>query len=293
MQIAFLGLGKMGSAMARHLVEAGHKVTVWNRTRAHAEPLGNLGARVADSAVEAVAGAEVVLTMLFDDAALNNVLLSGGVLKKMGLETIHVSLSTISVALSDRLTELHRSAGQEFVAAPVFGRPDVAAAGKLFTVAAGEPVVVAKIHPLLETFSRGVTVISDKPSAAHALKLGGNFLITAMIASLSESLVFARALGIEPAVFLDTVNAALFRSPFYEAYGKIMLNPPKDAGGSIALGRKDLRMFRMAAAGAFVKTPLANIFAESFDRAIDAGMQDADWAAGYYELIQDVTRVDR
>lgn len=286
MRIAFLGLGKMGSAAARHLMEAGHEVTVWNRTRAHAEPLAEMGAKVAGSPVDAVADAEVVFTMVFDDAALEEVLFSGGALKGMTPGTLHVSLSTISVALSDRLTLAHRAQQLTFVAAPVFGRPDVAEAGKLFTVVAGEAAAVEKARPLLDAFSRAVAVVSDKPSAAHALKLGGNFLITAMIASLSESLVYAEALGIERGVFFETVNAALFRSPFYEAYGKIMLDPPKDAGGTIALGEKDLRLFREAATGAQVRTPLADVFEGSLKRAIDAGMQDADWAAGYYELMR-------
>lgn len=293
MRIAFLGLGKMGSAVARHLIEAGHELTVWNRTRAHAEPLAKRGARVAESLVDAVADAEVVFTMVFDDAALEEVLFSGDALKGMTPGTVQVSLSTISVALSDRLTVVHRTEQLTFVAAPVFGRPDVAEAGKLFTVVAGDPEGVERVRPLLETFSRSVTVVSDKPSAAHAVKLGGNFLITAMIGSLSESLVFAEAMGIEPKAFMETVNAALFRSPFYEAYGKIMLNPPKDAGGTIALGEKDMQLFREAAMSAEIRTPLADQFEGQLHRAIEAGMGDEDWAAGYYKLMREVDRVSQ
>jgi 3-hydroxyisobutyrate dehydrogenase-like beta-hydroxyacid dehydrogenase len=153
-------------------------------------------------------------------------------------------------------------------------------------VTAGDPQVIQRIRPLLESFSRGVTVVSDKPSAAHALKLGGNFLITAMIASVSESLVFAEALGIEPALFFDTVNNALFRSPFYEAYGEIMLHPPEHPGGTIALGEKDIRLFREAASTSGVKTELADLFEANLQRAIEAGMKDQDWAGGYYKLAQ-------
>jgi len=289
MQIAFLGLGKMGSAIARHLLKTGHEVTVWNRTAARAEQLRSVGARVAKTHSEAVERAEVVFTMLMDDAALDSVIFDASVIKRMQPDSVHVSLSTISVKLSDRLTEAHRAEGTHFAAAPVFGRPNVAEDGRLWTVTAGEEQVIEKIRPLLQTFSRGVTVVSHKPSAAHALKLGGNFLITAMIASLSEGLVYAEALGIEPRVYLETVNNALFQSPFYQAYGKIMLYPPEHPGGTIAVGEKDIRLFREAAKSTDVKTELADLFEANFQRAIEAGMKDEDWAAGYYRLAQSMT----
>ena len=290
MQIAFLGLGKMGSAVARHLLGAGHDLTVWNRTPSRAEDLKAYGAELAASASEAVAGAEVVFTMVIDDPALEAVVFKAGVLKAMQPQSIHVSLSTISVALSGRLTQAHQAAGTHFVAAPVFGRPNVAEEGRLWTVTAGNPPIIARIQPLLQTFSRGVTVVSETPSSAHALKLAGNFLITAMIASLSETLVYAEALGIEPALFLETVNNALFRSPFYEAYGKIMLHPPDHPGATIAVGEKDVRLFREAAESAHVKTALADLFEETLLRAIEAGMKDQDWAGGYYRHVRSMTR---
>ena len=290
MRIAFLGLGKMGSAIARHLLKAGHELTVWNRTPANAEQLKSLGARVAKTQSDAVDQAEVVFTMLMDDAALESVMLDAGVIKRMQPDSIHVSLSTISVKLSDRLTEAHRAESTHFAAAPVFGRPNIAEEGRLWTVTAGETQVIDRIRPLLETFSRGITVVSDKPSAAHALKLGGNFLITGMIASLSEGLVYAKALGIKPLIYLETINNALFQSPFYQAYGKIMLDPPEHPGGTIALGEKDIRLFREAAKSTNVKTELADLFEANFQRAIEAGMKDEDWAAGYFRLAQSMTQ---
>ena len=166
---------------------------------------------------------------------------------------------------------------------------NVAEEGRLWITAASGPAAIAKVRPLLETFSRGVTIVSEKPSSANALKLGGNFLITAMIASLSEGLVYAEALGIEPRIFLETINNALFQSPFYQSYGRIMLDPPQHPGGTIALGEKDIRLFREAASTAGVQTPLADIFEENFQIAIEAGMKDDDWAAGYYQLMQSIT----
>jgi 3-hydroxyisobutyrate dehydrogenase-like beta-hydroxyacid dehydrogenase len=284
MKIAFLGLGKMGSAIARHLLKSGADVTVWNRTLSHAEALQGDGAKVAKTAVEAAAAGDVVFTMVIDDSALEEVLYEGQVLEKLRKGGIHVSLSTVSVELSRKLTEEHEKRGQQFVAAPVFGRPHIAEAGKLWVAAGGAKDAVEKVRPLLETFSRGITVVGEHPWSAHALKLGGNFLITAMIASLTEALVYAEAMAIAPATFLETVNNGLFQSPFYEMYGKIMLHPPEKPGGTIALGEKDMRLFREAAQSEHVKTPLADIFLANFHRAIEAGMKDADWAAGYLQL---------
>ncbi len=288
MKIAFLGLGKMGAAIAGHLLRAGHDVTVWNRTVAATEPLVKQGANAAKNAVDAAAHADAVFTMLIDDAAVESVVLSddAALLRAMAASATHVSLSTISVKLSSQLTREHHARSQHFVAAPVFGRPNVAEEGKLWTVVGGADGPISRIRPLLETFSRGITVVSAEPSGAHAMKIAGNFMITAMIESLSEAMVFAKAEAIDPAVFVATVNNALFQSPFYAAYGKIMLNPPEKPGGTITLGAKDTRLFREAAEGAGIRTPLADAFAEDFRRASEAGMDQKDWAAGLYQLAQ-------
>lgn len=284
MSIAFLGLGKMGTPIARHLLQHGHDLTVWTRTAAHAEPLREHGAKIAGGPAEAVAGAEVVFSMLLDDAACESAFFDGKLFEAMQRGAIHVCLSTLSVAMSRRLTSEHAAHGEQFVAAPVFGRPHVAEAAKLWIAVGGAKEPVERIRPLLEAFSRGITVVSEHPWSAHALKLGGNFLITAMIGALTESFIFAEALEIEPEVFLQTVNSALFQSPFYELYGKIMLHPPEMPGATMAVGEKDLRLFREAAQAGQANTPLADLFMATFHRAFEAGMKDSDWAAGYYRL---------
>jgi 3-hydroxyisobutyrate dehydrogenase-like beta-hydroxyacid dehydrogenase len=283
-KVAFLGLGKMGGSIARLLAQHEDGLTVWSRTAAHAEPLTAAGARVVATAAEAVSGCDVVFTMLFDDLALEEVLYTGRVLESVAKGAIHVSLSTLSVGMSRRLTKEHAARGQHFVAAPVFGRPHIAEQGKLWIAVGGAKEAVEKVRPLLGHFSRGVSVVAENPWSAHALKLGGNFLITAMIASLSESFVYAEALGIDPEVFLQTVNSALFQSPFYEMYGKIMLHPPETPGATMGLGEKDLRLFSEAAQSERVGTPLADAFLATFHRAFEAAMKDQDWAAGYYQL---------
>jgi 3-hydroxyisobutyrate dehydrogenase-like beta-hydroxyacid dehydrogenase len=285
MKIGFLGLGKMGMPMARRLMAAGNELTVWNRTPERARAME--GAVAAATPADAASGAEAVLTMLFDDAAHEEVLFgAGGVLDAVGPGALHISLSTISVALCDRLTAEHARRNQLFVAAPVFGRPNIAEEGRLWIVAAGADDAVAKARPLLEPLSRGISVIGREPSEAHALKLGGNFLISAMIHSLSEAFVYAEGQGIDPAAFLETVNSALFQSPLYAAYGKVMLQPPGQPGATIKLGAKDLNLLREAAASRHTSLSLAENLAEVFAEAELSGLGDEDWAVGQYRMAQ-------
>jgi 3-hydroxyisobutyrate dehydrogenase-like beta-hydroxyacid dehydrogenase len=292
MKVAFLGLGKMGAAIAGRILAAGHPLTVWNRTPERAESLVERGAQRAPSAAEAAIGAQIVFTMLFDDQATEEVLFgssgnaSDGLLAALAPGAMHVALSTISVALSERLTREHARRGQRYVAAPVFGRPNVAEEGRLWIVVAGEESAVAEVRPLLELFSRGISIIGTEPRQAHALKLGGNFLISAMIHSLGEAFVYAAAQGIEPEVFLETVNSALFQSPFYAAYGKVMLHPPQQPGATIDLGAKDLRLLREAAAATTTRLSLADNLAQVFADAQQAGLGNADWAVGQYQMAQ-------
>jgi len=287
MKIAFLGLGAMGAPMVRRLLAAGVEVTVWNRTPGRAEPLVAEGAGVGATAAEAVRDHAIVMTSLFDDAAHENVLFgSGGVLDALKPGALHISLSTIGVAMSERLTEEHAKRGHLYVAAPVFGRPNVAQEGRLWIVVAGEAQAVAKARPVLEPLSRGLSVVGNEPRQAHALKLGGNFLISAMIHSLGETFVYSESQGIPAEAFLDVVNSALFQSPLYAAYGKVMLHPPEHPGATIALGEKDLRLFREAAASRQTHSSLADGLARIFAEAQDAGLSDEDWAAGQYRMAQ-------
>jgi 3-hydroxyisobutyrate dehydrogenase-like beta-hydroxyacid dehydrogenase len=292
MRVAFLGLGKMGSVMARRLLDAGHPLTVWNRTPERAGALVAAGATLAATAAEAARDADVVLTMLFDDAAHEEVLFgtgarcSAGVLAALKPGAVHIALSTISVALSERLTAEHAGRGQLYVAAPVFGRPNVAAQGRLWVVVAGSEEALALTRTLLEPMSRGVSVIGTKPSQAHALKLGGNFLICAMIHSLGEAFVFAKGQDIDPQLFLETVNSALFQSPFYAAYGEVMLDPPSVPGATMDLGAKDLRLLRVAARGRGTTLSLADNLAKVFVEAQEAGLDGEDWAVGQYRMAE-------
>ena len=280
-------MGKMGTPMAMRLLVAGHELRVWNRSEGKTEPLLREGAIAAATPAEAELGADAVVTMLFDDAANEEVIFGpNGLMDALSPGGLHISCSTISVGLSERLTAEHARRGHQFVAAPVFGRPNVAAEGRLWIIAAGAEDAIAMARPLLEPMSRGISVVGTEPRQAHAVKLGGNFLITAMIQSLSESFVFAERQGIDPAKFFEAVNSALFQSPFYAAYSKVLLHPPEQPGATIELGEKDLRLLREAAASRSTRLSLADWLAQVFAEARAAGLAQEDWAAGQYRMSQ-------
>ncbi len=287
--IAFLGLGQMGTPLARRLAEQGHNLALWNRDRRKAEALSVGNAHAADTPQAAVAGASAVFSMLSDDAAQESVLFGNngpGCIEAMAPGAVHVTLSTISVPLARRITAAHQERGQHHVAAPVFGRPVVAEQGKLWLVVSGAEAPLDQVRPLLQQISRGMTLVSSEPWQAHALKLGGNLMITAMIQTLSEAFVYATSQGLDPALFHQAINNALFQSPLYEAYGKTILNPPPHPGATVALGIKDTGLLREAAADAGIHLPLADYLAGVLDRAGESGFLTEDWAVGQYRITQ-------
>ena len=287
MKIGFIGLGKMGTPMARHLIAAGHELSVWNRTEGKTEPLLREGAIAAATPAEAELDAEAVVTMVFDDAANEEVIFGpNGLMDALSPGALHISCSTISVALSERLTDEHAKRGVDFVAAPVFGRPEIAEQGKLWVVAAGKEEAMRRARPALEPMSRGISVVGEEPRQAHAVKLGGNFLIGAMIYALSEGFIYSESQGIPAETFFEAVNSALFQSPFYAAYCKVILHPPEKAGASIELGAKDTRLLREAAAARNTQLSLADALAKVYAEAKAAGMGHEDWAVGQYRVLQ-------
>ena len=283
----------MGTPIVRRLLAAGHSVTVWNRTRKRAEELVGDGVKIAGTPEEAVGGQDAVFSSLKDDATHENLFFavpgSEGLIEALAPGQLHVSLSTLSVALSRRFTEEHARRGQRFVGAPVFGRPNVAVDGRLWIAVAGAEEEIAKVRPVLEALSRGITVVGKEPWQAHALKLGGNFMIASMIQTLSEAMVFASAQGIEPETFVTTVNSALFQSPFYENYAKVMLDPPEQPGATVQLGAKDTRLFREAGHEAGFDSGLAAYLAGQLNRAIEAGFGEGDWPVSAYRATQQLS----
>jgi 3-hydroxyisobutyrate dehydrogenase-like beta-hydroxyacid dehydrogenase len=278
MKLAFIGAGNMGSPMARNLLRAGHQVTVYNRTRAHAEPLMQEGAVLADSAGDAARDVDAIITMLAEDQAVEQA--AQGFLETLARDTIHIGMSTISVACSRRLAEQHAARGQIYVAAPVFGRPVAAAAAKLWIVAAGPPESVARCQPVFDALGRGTSVVGAEPWLANAVKLSGNFLIAAALESMGEAFALVRKSGVDAGQFLEIVNNALFNSPLYAGYGAAVAKEQfEPAGFKLRLGFKDLRLVQEAAESLAVPMPLAGVLRDRFLAALARGEGDLDWAA--------------
>jgi 3-hydroxyisobutyrate dehydrogenase-like beta-hydroxyacid dehydrogenase len=279
MEAALIGLGQMGTGIAKSLLRAGHRVTVYNRTREKAEALRADGANVANSVSEACRG-EVVFTMVADDAALEGFVFSeGGILASLARGAVHVSLSTISVALSDRLAAAHAKAGQGYLAAPVFGRPEAAEAGRLAVVVAGPASLVQKCKPLFEAMGPKLMVAGERPSLANVVKLSGNFLIGSVLESLAEALAFARKSGVDAAALMEFLTSTLFNAPVYKTYGDLIVQGKHEpAGFALPLGLKDVRLVLQAAEAANVPMPIASVVRDRFITAMARGNQDKDWS---------------
>jgi 3-hydroxyisobutyrate dehydrogenase-like beta-hydroxyacid dehydrogenase len=267
--------------MARRLIDAGHALTVYNRTRSRAEPFGAFGARVADRVSDAAAGTDVLISMVADDAALEALVFQpGDALQALPSGAVHASMSTISVALSRRLADAHADRGQHYVAAPVFGRPEAAAAGQLFVVAAGPNDQVIRCQPIFNALGQKTFNAGPDAPAANVIKLAGNFLITTVIESLAECLALARKHGIDPHAFLDVLTGTLFSAPIYRTYGSILVEQRFDPPGfTLLLGMKDNALVLAAAQAANVPMPIASLVRDQFLAAMAAGLAHSDWSA--------------
>lgn len=280
MKVGFIGLGHMGSGMAASLLRAGHEVTVYNRTPANAKTLVEAGAVLAPD-ISAACKGEAVFTMLANDEAVENVALgAGGVIENLAPGTIHISSSTISVRLSERLARLHAGAGQRFVAAPVFGRPDVAAAGNLFVVAAGVPAAVEAAIPLFDAICQRAFVVSDTPKAANLVKLSGNFLLASVIESLGEAVALVAKAGLDRQQYIDLLTSTLFGASVYKVYGAMIAEEKfEPAGFAAPLGQKDIRLVLAAAEDLNVPLPLASLLRDRFLTLMAHGGERLDWSA--------------
>jgi 3-hydroxyisobutyrate dehydrogenase-like beta-hydroxyacid dehydrogenase len=280
MRVGVVGLGQMGAAMAASLLRAGHEVTVYNRTREKADALAARGARLAGTPGEACRG-EAVFSMLTDDAAVEGLVFGdGGVRDTLARGAVHISSSTIGPALSGRLDAAHARAGQAYVAAPVFGRQDAAAAGRLFVVAAGAADAVRAARPLLEAISQRVFVVSERAEAANLVKLSGNFLIAAVIESLGEAMAFIEKGGVDKRRYLEILTSTLFGAPVYETYGGLIADARfEPAGFAAPLGLKDIRLTLAAAEDLRVPLPLASLLRDRFLRLLAKGGDALDWSA--------------
>lgn len=279
MQVGFIGLGRMGAAMAANLLKAGHEVTVYNRNPVKTAPLAARGANMVESVAAACRG-QAVITMLSDDRAVEDVALGkGGVIDSLAPGALHISSSTIGVALSEQLTRRHAQAGQLFVAAPVFGRPEVAAAGKLFIVAAGEKRSLTIATALLAAVGQRTFVVSDEPKMANLVKLSGNFLTASVIESLGEALALIGKAGLDPQQYVELLTSSLYNVPIYRTYGTLIAAQRFEPAFAAPLGYKDIRLTLAAAEELRVPLPFAGVLRDRFLALLARGGEQLDWSA--------------
>ena len=276
MKIGFFGLGNMGAPIALNLVGAGHELIVYNRTASKTAEIVSRGARAAASPAEACR-ADVVMSMLADDHAVEDIFFQQNLLPE--IRGVHISLSTVSVDLSKRLAAAHAAAGAGYVASPVFGRPEAAAAAKLVVAAAGAPEAIAKVRPLLEAIGRKLVVVGRDPWLANIVKLSGNLMLAVMLETMGEVFALLQKSGVDRSQFLDIINT-LFQSPVYQNYGSAIIEERfSPAGFSLKLGLKDVRLVLAAAEGQATPLPLASLCRDQFLTALAKGRGDLDWSA--------------
>jgi len=278
--VGFIGLGNMGSAMATRLLEAGFDVTVYNRSPAKVDALAARGATVAATIAQACAG-DVVITMLANDEAVDAVVTGeGGVLATLRDGATHVSSSTISAALSKRLTEAHARVGQQFVTATVLGRPEAAAAGKLFVLAAGPAEAVEPLMPVLDALGQRTFRVSEVAAVGNVVKLSANFLLANVIESLGEAVALVSKAGVDRRDYIDMITSTLFSAPAYQTYGALIARQEfEPAGFAARLGIKDIRLALAAAEELQVPLPIASLLRDRFLTLLAAGGGDLDWSA--------------
>lgn len=280
MKIGFLGLGQMGAGMATNLLRAGHELTVWNRSPDKARALVAQGAVLARTPREAAAGREIIVSMLADDAALEAVLQGNdGVFEGLARGALHVSSSTIGVATTDRVAMLHQDRGLRLLSAPVFGRPEAAAAAKLFIVAGGAKSDYDAASALFPAISQKAFYIGAKPSSANLVKLCGNFAILAAIETLAEAMTLAQKGGVPKKLFLEVITGTLFDSPLYRNYGAALVEERfRPAGFAAPLGLKDMRLVGQSAEALRVPMPVLNVLRDHLLQTIDAHGEEIDWS---------------
>jgi 3-hydroxyisobutyrate dehydrogenase-like beta-hydroxyacid dehydrogenase len=281
MKIGFLGLGQMGTGMAANLIKAGHDVTVYNRSPGKAGALVSQGATEAKTPGDAAAHAEAVVTMVAHDEALAALAFGpDGVIAHLPKGALHISSSTISVAFSEELTKAHADAGQLFIAAPVFGRPEAAAAAKLFVVAAGEKADLDTAKPIFDAIGQRTFILGDQPREANLIKLSGNFLIASVIEALGEAMALVTKGGVDPHAYLDMLTSTLFAAPVYKTYGGLIADKKfSPAGFAAPLGQKDIRLTLAAAETLGVPMPVASLLRDRFLTLIATGGAELDWSA--------------
>lgn len=279
MKIGFIGLGRMGGPVAENLLEAGHSVTVWNRSAAPVAALAAKGAVAAKTPDEALQG-DAVFSMLSNDAVMGEVGLAGPLLAKAAKNLIHVNMATISVDFAKALQAAHHQAGLRYLSVPVMGRPDMAAAAQLALLAAGDAAALAAMLPVFEKIGARTVNLGTDAWRANLFKIAANFMIASELEAIGEAFALLRKGGVDTAVFHDVLGGRLFTGAVFKGYGEMVLHQKyQPAGFALSLGLKDVNLARAAAEGLQTEMPTADLLKKQYDQAVEWGWQDWDWAA--------------
>jgi len=275
MNLGVVGLGMMGRGIAQSLLRAGHRVTVWNRTPSRAEELQSQGALIALTPADACKDG-VVITCLSEDDAVKAVVFGDYGIANAVAGCIHISMSTLGLDLILQLNKTHSEAGQRFIAAPVFGRPNAASAGRLLIVASGDAEAIAECQTVFDAVGQRTIVVGTDPVAAPMVKLIGNFLLVSAVESLAEAPALLRKSGTDPQACFNFLTDTLFSAPVYKNYAGLMLEHRYDPGFRLALGLKDIGLVLDAAESFDVPMPAASLVRERILTGIARGYQDKD-----------------
>ena len=285
--IGFIGLGNMGQAMASSLLKAGYTLTVYNRTRSKAEALMTKGAQLAHQPSEAVTPGGIVVSMVADDTALEEIVMSPGFLQRLGPNGIHLSMSTVSPETSRKLAKLHTEHGSNYVAAPVFGRPEAAARQQLWICVAGLDAAKERVHPVLKALGQGIFDFGEDPGAANIVKLCGNFMIVSAMEAMAEAFTLAEKSGLNRSAVYGMLTHTLFTAPVYQNYGKMIAEKHHTpVGFRQKLGLKDINLLRDVAEQAVMPMPLASLLHDRLLAGIAKGRGDMDWSALELDVLE-------
>ena len=279
MRIGFIGLGRMGGHVAENLLKAGHSVTVWNRSPGPVQQLVGQGAVAAQTPQAAMQG-DAVFSMLSNDAVMREVGLAGPLLENAKKDLIHINMATISAAFAQELQAAHAKAGLAYLSAPVFGRPDMAAAAQLVLVAAGDAAARDAMQPVFDRIGSRTVWLGEDAQKANLFKIAGNFMIASEMQATGEAFALLRKGGVDPAAFHDVMSGRLFTGAVFKTYGQMVLNRQYEpAGFALTLGLKDVNLARAAAAGLGMAMPTADLLQRNYNQAVEWGWQDKDWSA--------------
>ena len=279
MKIGFIGLGKMGAAIAQNILKAGHEVTVWNRSPEPVAELAKKGARAAASPEETMQG-DALFSMLASDAAMRAVGLDGKLLAGAAKGLIHANMATISTTFAREMTAAHEKHGLHYVSSPVFGRPDAAEAAKLIVVAGGAAAQIEKLSPIFGAIGMRTVIAGAEPEKANLFKIAGNFMIVAALETMGEAFALLKKGGVDAQQFHQVMSGGLFTGRVFEGYGAAILAKKfEPAGFEMKLGLKDSDLARSAAHELGMTMPVADLASGHFQHGIDHGMGEKDWSA--------------